>query len=467
MYRAVLSVMLLASVGTSRAPGQRPASRARLIAVADSLAKHELATGPTAGLAIAVWQRGRLVLARGYGYANLEDRIPITAATVFNLGSVTKQFTATAILQLAEQRKLSLDDELTKYVPELPLPGHRVTLLRLLNHTSGIKNFTEIGGAVDDSLQLDLPPERVIRLFEHEPFDFEPGTDWLYNNSAFWLLGLVVERASGESYGDYLSRHIFAPLGMRSSSFCRDRTFAPPRARGYERTPSGLANLIGESVAVAFSSGGLCSSVLDLVTFRRALGSGRLISKASYRRMIEPTALPNGWRTNYGFGLARYRLGRAEVIRHGGSIGGFQANLMYVPEVDLVVAALANTAGADPVGVSDRIATAAMGLPLPILSDRPLEPQVAARVAGRYRLGGLDVDVLEKGAELEVRRPGYPAAARLVWQGGSKFIARGGGVFGYYGYEPVLDIPIGEARITRFRFETASGEWLTALRMER
>lgn len=441
--------------------------RGRLVQIVDSLVDFELMHGPTAGMSVAIWQRNELIFAKAYGFADLEHRIPSLVEGMYKVGSVTKQFTVTAILQLVERGKLSLNDELTKFFPDFPVGGRHITITELLNHTSGIKSFTELEPAVErDSFRLDLTPDRILALFRNRPFDFEPGTGWLYNNSAFFLLGRIIEKISGESYPEYLRHHIFEPLGMQGTSYCDNRAIVPHRVKGYRRTSTGFVNPDPESDRIAFSSGGLCSTVLDLIAFRRALASGRLISAASYRRMIEPTVLSNGWQTNYGFALARFRLGSMNVIRHGGTIGGFQANLLSVPEADLIVAVLANTLGADAEGVGEQVTRAILGLPLSVVRDDKVPERVAHDIAGRYRLGPFTLEVAGQNGAVFIRRSGTQDSSRLRWQGGNRFVAQSTESIGFYGFHPTLLWSAEGDRMTRFTFRSPLGDSLTALRID-
>ena len=166
-----------------------------------------------ASYAVGVMKDGRLVLARGYGFADVENNVPATAETVYRLGSITKQFTSMAIMQLAEAGKLSIDDELTKFLPDYPTQEHKVTIHHLLNHTSGIKSYTSLPNFFISSRQ-DRSHQEMLAVIKEKPFDFAPGEQMQYNNSGYYLLGMVIEKASGQSYADYLAEHIFKPLGM-------------------------------------------------------------------------------------------------------------------------------------------------------------------------------------------------------------------------------------------------------------
>jgi CubicO group peptidase (beta-lactamase class C family) len=413
--------------------------------------------------------RGReLLLARGYGTADLEHEVPVTVETVFRLGSVTKQFTAAAVLRLVDQGKVSLDDPITKYLPDSPVRGRTVSIRQLLNHTSGIRSYTSLGPAYwRDTFRLDLPPERIAALTANLEPDFEPGTNWLYNNSGFVILGLLIEKVSGQRYSTYLEREIFAPLGLRSTSYCDDVALVPHRARGYDRSGKQLRNTTPLSMSVPYAAGSLCSTVLDLLAWRRALGDGKVISPALYQEMIRPAVLTNGWRTNYGFGLGRYRLGDrgVEVIRHGGTINGFQANLLYVPAADLIVAALANTGGSNPVGIGARIVAAMTGTSLVEPSDRDLSPTEAERYAGRYQLGPWIVEVGFANGQLTAGPVGVEEPAELSAQGNGRFLARSIGAFGFYGAETTVIFSGGEAHTDRLTLQHPLGDTVVGKRL--
>ena len=228
-----------------------------------------------ASYAVAVVKDGRLVLARGYGYADLENSVPASAETIYRLGSITKQFTSLAIMQLAEAGKLSVDDELTKFLPDYPVQGHKVTIHQLLNHTSGIKSYTSLPNFFRTARQ-DLSHGDMLALFKDLPFDFEPGIKMQYNNSGYYLLGLVIEKASGQSYAEYLTEHIFRPLGMHATRYGDTRPLIPHRAQGYKRSLGELVNDDPISMTAPFAAGALVSNVLDLVKWHQATRSRRL-----------------------------------------------------------------------------------------------------------------------------------------------------------------------------------------------
>ena len=191
----------------------------------DAIAKQTLSR-PLAGISVAVARDGQVVIARGYGMANLEHSVAVTPETVFHIASISKNILAAVVLQLVDEGKLRLDDDITTYVPEASTLGHHVTVWQLLNHTSGIYSFTSLPDAANNE-RLELTHEQVLGLIKDKPFEFEPGTRWRYDNSAFYIAGMVVERVTKQEYGAYVREHVFKPLGMSSASLCYARTVVP------------------------------------------------------------------------------------------------------------------------------------------------------------------------------------------------------------------------------------------------
>src|SRR5688572_8973342 len=235
--RHAYTAALLASALTATAASAQD-SRA-LVHYIDSVATAAVAEQRTAGVSVAVVKNGRTVLAKGYGFADLENDVPATPETVYRIGSVTKQFTAAGIMRLMEQGKLSLDDTLQKFLPDFPTQGNRVTVRHLLNHTSGIRSYTSLGPKWQRVMRLDLAPDSMVALFANEPFDFKPGDAYRYNNSGYFLLGVIIEKLSGKPYGQYLQDEFFTPLGLKSTVYCDQAPIIKRRAQGYTPRPGG------------------------------------------------------------------------------------------------------------------------------------------------------------------------------------------------------------------------------------
>jgi len=354
--------LLLAAGCTASAPAPRPATAppapaaARAAAASDIVADAALAAKidelaarndiPIAGGSVAVARVDRIVVAKGYGRARLDTATPATAATIYRIGSLTKQFTAALVLQQVAEGRLGLDDPLTKYLPDYPMPtgGRTVRLRHLLTHTSGIHNYTE-GDYVTRRATLALTPEALVASFRDAPFEFEPGTRWAYSNSNYVVLGLILERVTGKRYADLLAERITRPLGLTSTFYCGNQPTRPEEAAGYRVLAGRIVPALPIDMSTPFAAGGICSSVVDLVRWAYALRTGRVVPAALYAEMTTPATLADGKRVPYGFGLAIVELDGRLRVGHGGGIHGFVSHLLTFPADDLTVAVLVNTEG--------------------------------------------------------------------------------------------------------------------------
>jgi len=373
-----------------------------------------------ASYAVAVMKDGRLVLARGYGYADVENGVPATAETVYRLGSITKQFTSMAVMQLAEQGKLSIDDELTKFLPDYPLQGNKVTIHQLLNHTSGIKSYTSLPNFFRTARQ-ELSHDDMLALIKDQSFDFAPGAKMQYNNSGYYLLGMVIEKASGQSYAEYLADHIFKPLGMHATRYGDTRPLIARRATGYKRERGAIVNDDPISMKVPGAAGALVSNVLDLLKWHQALEAGELLSSASYEAMYRPTALPDGKTQKYGYGWGLGEMAGHQKLSHGGGINGFSTMIARYPLDRLAVIVLANTAGAPAGGIESRIAKVMLSIEDRPVVDLPTDEALLKPLAGTYELMDQKVQVTIAEGKLYLQPPGQPRD-RLKYQGDLQFI---------------------------------------------
>ncbi len=415
-----LTALALALAGPLLA--QRP-DRTALAARVDTIARGAMAAERIPGLSIAVVRGADTIVARGWGYADLENRVPATAQTVYRIGSITKQFTALAIMQLAEQGRLSLNDTLQRFVPSFPTPGRHVTIRHLLTHTSGIPSYTSIGHAWQDKMRLDLPHDSLLALVRDRAPDFPPGERFLYDNTGYYLLGMVIEAASGQSWAHYLATHVFAPLGLSATTFCDTRPLIANRAQGYQSDSSGIINADFISMGQPFGAGSLCSTVMDLLAWQRALAGDRLLRPGGYATMSTPGRLTNGTATGYGYGLGAGELNGHRSIGHAGGINGFSSMLSVFPDDSLVVVVLANSEEANTSRIAQRIARAAFGIAEPVVRSLPLTAAERARYAGTYRLNdALDLRVFSLGDSLMAQATGQ-GAWRLLAQGNDAFLA--------------------------------------------
>lgn len=351
---ALAAVAMLSFASTVPAAAQANDAD-RVIPAIDSIVAEAVSSGRVAGMSVAVIRGRDTLVLRGYGKADLEFDIPTPARTVYQIGSLTKQFTAAAILQLQERGALSLDDDITKHLPAYPTQGHRVTLRQLLYHTSGIRSYSEMrelwGFAVDAPR-----PDSLVALFAAQPFDYAPGAAMTYNNSGYYLLGRVIERASGIPYDEYVQQNLFSRAGMPDSRYCSRSAVVPRGARGYYLDDDTLRVASPTDPDWPYSAGALCSTAGDLVAWTQALHTGRILGSAAYGALLTPGALVDGTRTRYAMGVAVDSVLGHRAIRHAGGVGGFLSDLTYLPDESLTVVVLINTRGpVDPGAVSRSI----------------------------------------------------------------------------------------------------------------
>jgi len=308
---------------------------------ADGVAAEILAASPSAGLVLAAERDGRTLFARGYGFANVTDRVAASGETVFPICSISKNFAAAAILKLAEQGRIDRSAPASRYLAGVPGLSPEITVDALLNHSSGLGSYNE-GDDWDRLAPRAVPRDEMVARIASRPHS-RPGEEWGYSNSAFYLAGLLVERVSGRSYWDFLGEAFFRPLGMRRAGPCAE--MAPPsRARGYRVAKGSLAGAETENWRNPYAGGGLCMTAGELLAWQEALDSGRALSPESVRAMRAPTRLSNGRRYDYGLGT---RLGSLEghpVLGHTGGGQGFSNVLMRFPDDDLTIVVLKNYA---------------------------------------------------------------------------------------------------------------------------
>src|SRR6059058_250030 len=327
----------LSSASAQRSTITRDAFRPR----ADSLVYTYLAESRAPSAAFAAI-RGNDTLAYGAsGLADMDARRAPTANTIYEIGSITKQFTSAAIMKLVEQGRVKLDDDLSKYVPQFPLQGKKVSIRQLLNHTSGIHSYTSSPGWAK-TWNDELSPDAIIKFVTADTFDFAPGTAYRYNNTSYVLLGMVIEKASGQKYAKYLDAQFFKPLGLKQTSYCPSKTSDPAFALGYSKGPSRTVRAQFLDLSHPFSAGALCSTVGDFVTWQRALDGGKVVSRASYALMSSADTLNNGRKINYGFGLVPGMFNGHKTISHTGGIPGFATAATYVPDDSLSIIVFTN-----------------------------------------------------------------------------------------------------------------------------
>ena len=305
---------------------------------------------PIPGLALEIIRNGKCIKRAGYGMANLEWQTRVTPQTVFEIGSITKQFTAAGILLLAEDGKLSLDDRISLYLKDTPESWKDITLRHLLTHTSGIQNYTGLDGF---ELARHLTQAQFIRRIGTYPLNFQPGEKWSYCNSGFNLLGYVIENVSGTNYWEFMHDRIFAPLGMSNTTNRDPRGIIPFRAIGYETNRSGQYINRNGGLTDIFAAGAIVSTADDLAKWNAGLDSQKLLNAATENEMWTPVRLNNGKTRDYGFGWYLDPLQGHQNIGHSGTTSGFSASIQRFPTDGLAVIVLTNS---DEEGIATKVA---------------------------------------------------------------------------------------------------------------
>ena len=351
--------------------------------------------------AVLVMKQNKVVLEKGYGYADMEWNIANTPKAKFRIGSITKQFTATCILQLVEQGKLKLDDKLSKFIPDFP-KGDSVTIHMLLNHTSGIASYTDQPEFLSVA-RLTLGKDSMISFFEKKPYNFSPGTKYLYNNSGYFLLGYIIEKVSGQSYNDYLSAHVLDKLGMNNTGIDKLDSVLPMRARGYSRIGKKTMNADFISMDWPFSAGVIYSTVEDLYKWDRALYGNSVLSNTSKQKMFTPG------KSNYGYGIIIDSLENHFRIWHNGGIPGFSSNISRFPNDDLCIIVLSNNqSNVDFISIA--LADILFDSPVEIPYEHKevkIDPALLDRYVGKYS-AFMTLQFIKKDGKLYRHRDGTP-----------------------------------------------------------
>jgi CubicO group peptidase (beta-lactamase class C family) len=353
-------------------------------------------------------QRGEeTIFAKSVGWADAEHDVSNRAETRFRIGSITKQFTAAAVLLLEQDGKLSVQDPVSAHMPDAPDAWKEITIHHLLTHTSGIPNFT----ALPEYRELKLTqvtPADLVKTFRDKPLEFEPGSRFQYSNSGYLLLGYLVEKVSGERYEELLRSRIFAPLEMRSSGYDHNTVIVEHRASGYTRGPDGKhRNADYINMSVPHAAGGLYSTTNDLCRWMRGLFGGKVLSDASLKKMITPNL------DSYAYGLVTGKSVGHTSVAHGGGIEGFNTDLRYFPEEQVCVTVLSNVNTNATSAMADELAKLAFGEEVTLHSERKeisLDRGVLAKYAGAYQSdGGPTMTITLEDASLMSRLGNQPA----------------------------------------------------------
>jgi CubicO group peptidase (beta-lactamase class C family) len=404
----------------------------------DSIVTEALKDGRAAGMTIAVVRGSDTLVLKGYGHADLEFDVPTPPRAIYEIGSITKQFTSASILLLQEEGKLSLDDDIRKHLPDYPTYGYRIPLRRLMDHTSGIKGYTELADFQRISTRK-LPKDSLVAIFKNRPYEFAPGDALVYNNSAYFLLGLVIEKLTGMPYGDFVKARLFDKAGMKDSYYCSENAVVKRRAHGYEMSPKGLVRASFIDHTYPYAAGSLCASAVDLVAWNQALHGGKILKPESYQALITPESLNDGTKVRYAKGIVPGELAGRRSLRHGGGIPGFLSDNVYFPDDRTSIVVLVNSAGpVAPDEITNQVA-AALYSPPPAPGSGAAPSDLSA-YTGEYRGVGRGQPLVlkttvENGALMIQTGTGRPRQARFagndtfeVGNGRYTFIREGGKV---------------------------------------
>ena len=334
--RRLLALFVIALLAAATATAQDKGERI------DALLKTYYDYGQLNG-AVLVAENGKVILKKGFGMANMEWEVPIQPDTRFRIGSITKQFTATIILQLVEAGKIKLDGKLTDYLTDYRKDtGDKVTIHQLLNHTSGIPSYTGLPGFFENESRNPYKVKDFVKKFASGDLEFEPGSAFKYNNSGYFLLGAIIEQVTGKPYAEVLKERIFAPLGMNDSGYDTHSPLIKKRAAGYQKSPDGYENAAYLDMLLPYAGGSLYSTVEDLYKWDQALYDNKILSAASKELMFKPGLSNYG----YGFFIGEQPIGKTaqktKTIVHSGGINGFNALLTRVVDQKSTIIILDN-----------------------------------------------------------------------------------------------------------------------------
>ncbi|MBL8885774.1 MAG: beta-lactamase family protein [Phycisphaerales bacterium] len=392
----------------------------------DAAAAKLLADPAAAGLSIAIARNNEIIFAKAYGKADVEVAVAATPDSIFRIGSVTKQFTAAAIMRLVEQGKINLDAEIQVYLPDFPKKQWPVTIRQILTHTSGIWSYTDDDKFMERDASLELTPTELIACFSEKPLDFEPGTQWNYSNSAYYLLGSVIEKVSAKPYAAFVQDEFFTPLKLTHTRYESNSDIIPGRAQGYSFKDGKLANDKSIGADVPGAAGSLLSTATDLCNWEIALSSGKVVSPESYTQMTTPITAGEK-PTNYGFGLQINEWEGRKRISHGGGIFGFNSMLLTLPADEknpdtITVAVLSNSERINSGRFADTVTRYALGLEVFQPKDLDLSESDLARFSGEYAFEGipLEIRLFARDGKLWAQATGQ-SESRLLYQGNNEF----------------------------------------------
>jgi D-alanyl-D-alanine carboxypeptidase len=313
------------------------------------------------GVTVIAVKNGEVVFRGAYGMADLEHEIPLKTDMVFRLGSITKQFTAVAIMMLEQEGSLSVSDDITQYLPKYPTNGKTITIEHLLTHTSGIPNYTDIPGWMASKIRNSASVDEMMDGWKDLPLEFEPGETFTYSNSGYFMLGAIIEAASGVDYETFIESRIFKPLGMKNSYYDRSDRIIPGRVQGYAQVEDGFINAPFLDMSQPYAAGSLASSVEDLALWDASLYTEKLLPREARQRMWTPFRFNNGELSSYAYGWGIGEHNGSPLVQHNGGIFGFSTAGIRMPDQQLYVSVLSNGAGTGPGGMAQKVTMALLG----------------------------------------------------------------------------------------------------------
>jgi CubicO group peptidase (beta-lactamase class C family) len=332
---------------------------------------------------ILIARDGKPIVSKGYGMANIELNVPNKPENIFRLGSVTKQFTSMLIMMLHERGKLNVSDPICSFIADCPDSWKPITIRHLLTHTSGVTNYTEFPDFAKTTILPTTTAEMVARL-KKAPLDFTPGEKFSYSNSGYYLLGTIIEKASGKTYADLLQENILTPLGMTQTGYDDPLRIITHRASGYQKQAGKIINASYMDMSVPYSAGSLYSTTGDLLLWDQALYSTKLVSQKSLDEIFTP------FKSNYGYGWGIGKKFEHRIISHGGGIYGFATEIERFPDDHVTVIVLSNIQSAPAGRVAGDLAAIVFGAPYEIPKERKeiaLDTKILERYVGEYQIG--------------------------------------------------------------------------------
>jgi CubicO group peptidase (beta-lactamase class C family) len=348
---------------------------------------------------VLVAQKGKVIYEKGFGLADKELNVKDKIQSVYQIASLTKQFTACAILLLAEDAKLSVNDKLDKYFPDFP-KGDSITIHMLLNHTSGLKTTGELDGFIE---ALKIKKDSMLALIKRQPLDFSPGTNFKYSNLGYFLLGMIIEKVTGQSYSDYMLDHIFLQAGLKNTFVNNWDTILINRTRGYEKTATGWRNNSHYSMEGPFSAGAIVSTVEDLYSWHNALFSNQIITASALKKMTTP------YLNNYGYGLIIDTFMNHFQISHNGQLRGFTSYLGTFPQDSVTIVVLSNNES-NSTSIANALAAIIFGIeviPPSYHIESKIDTAIMADYTGQYEMSAGDkIEIIKIGGKLYRQKPG-------------------------------------------------------------